>query len=155
VQEEVRTGTPGVFTLAECEHQGGSSSGGETVCTGTFRSEAGKVLDTSAELYEKNDADGLKRGDSFPARLGEKGITQGEVLRDDSVGAENRFENALGYAGFGVIACAAVCAGLLNRWWDRLPAPARKAVLAGVVVTGLAGVVMWIGGLTAGSGLFV
>lgn len=155
VQEEVRTGTPGVFTLAECEHRGGASSGGKTVCTGTFRSEAGKVLDRSAELYEKNDADGLTRGDSFPARLGKQGITLGEVLRDDAVGDENRFENALGYAGFGVIAVAAVCAGLLGRWWARLPVPARKPVLAAVVVTGLAGVVMWVGGLTAGGGLFV
>jgi hypothetical protein len=66
-RQTLNEGVAGEFTLDSCDSSG-SSGGGRTVCTGTFRSADGRSVVKDLALSEKNDASGLQRGDAFPAR---------------------------------------------------------------------------------------
>ncbi|GAB3441136.1 hypothetical protein GCM10027570_07130 [Streptomonospora sediminis] len=149
-REVLANGVEGTFTLDSCTRTGGTNSGSTTICTGTFRSADGGTEVSDIELSEKHDAGGLDSGASFPARA-RLGGGPDAVYRDDGFGHRNVLEKGIGSAGVGVIGLMVAGLGALGVW--RSEGTARRVVKRMLVAGILAGVVMWIGGLTAGGGL--
>lgn len=142
-------GTPGTFTLRECERVSGTRSGSDTSCTGTFRSDDGSVVVRDHELDHDHDAEGVKQGESFAARalVDEYGPTR--VVRADDTGRTNLTLRGVGWGGIILLGCT--MAGFAARG-RMAPGPARSRLGTALgIVAGVSGLA-WIVGLTMGSG---
>ncbi|WP_344587154.1 hypothetical protein [Actinomadura vinacea] len=135
-QSALKEGVPGVYTLGHC-----TKSRGKSYCGGSWRSNDGRVVRDQVELPNKNDASGLKEGQTFPAhiRVRESGIEP--FARSDDEGRSNITQKGISAAGVGVIGLMLV--GFAGRGavlrrdakaWGAVGVPLWLGVAAGIVI---------------------
>ncbi|WP_026402385.1 hypothetical protein [Actinomadura rifamycini] len=128
-------GAPGSFTLAQCAERRG-----KTYCGGSFRSDDGRLVREHVSLPNSHDAEGVRVGESFPARLldgpGADGLARADATGRANVRAKGVSAAGLGVAGVAVLGFAARRA-LVRREsgvWRPVGVALGLAVSAGVAV---------------------
>jgi hypothetical protein len=99
-QKALDQGAPGSYIFEDCAR----ARGGD-YCGGTFRSADGR-LNLDLDLEHPKDVNGMKAGDSFPARVYVSGSPETpsyKMVRSDSEGRANVMERGVSMAGIGVV----------------------------------------------------
>ncbi|MGK5551841.1 hypothetical protein ACSNOI_09525 [Actinomadura kijaniata] len=145
----VDRGVPGRYTVDEC-HRIRSSR----FCSGTFRSDDGRVTRRYVRPFEDHDTDGVDPGGSYPARLPASGGPGAETVRAETVradaGALDRLRwRGVGWGGLGLLGVVVAAFGVLAA--VRRPGEnARVALGCLLALAGVAGAGMWAVGLSLG-----
>ncbi|OEU96409.1 hypothetical protein [Streptomyces oceani] len=151
LQQVADHGRPGVFTLNHCEEVGGSDSGPTTYCYGDFRSTDGKITELDVRLPEDTDAEGLRPGDSFKARMVLRDSGPDDIVRADAKGDNDRVMRAAGSVG--VMLFALMLGGFAVR--NPMPHGPARSRLSGLLKAGmLVSILVWFIGLGTAGGIW-
>ncbi|GAA1549486.1 hypothetical protein GCM10009678_35320 [Actinomadura kijaniata] len=140
----VDRGVPGRYTVDACDRIRSSR-----FCSGTFRSDDGRVTRRYVRPFDEHDTDGVNPGGAYPARLPASGGPGAEAVRADAGALDRLRWRGVGWGGLGLLGIVVAGFGVLAA--VRRPGEnARMALGCLLALAGVASAGMWAVGLSLG-----